>query len=101
MLDEQRALDLIYAAIDEINGQLPSGSRLAKAPNTVLLGDGASLDSLAFVNLMVAIEGEVERAGGPPVGLLDEIGRSMEADSPLHTIGTLAAHVAHAAKAAA
>ena len=101
MLDERRALDLIYAAVDEINGQLPQGSRLTKQPETVLFGDGAALDSLAFVNLLVAIEGEVERAGGPPIGLLDELSRADEAGSPLRTLGALAAYVAQSAKAVA
>jgi hypothetical protein len=101
MLDEQRALQLIYAAVDEINGQLPPGQRLQKTPETVLLGDGAALDSLAFVNLLVAVEGEVERAGGPAVGLLDEVGKADGGDTPLRTIGSMAAHVAQTAKAAA
>jgi hypothetical protein len=101
MLEERRALELVYAAVDEINGQLPQGARLAKSPDTVLFGDGAALDSLAFVNLLVAVEGEVERAGGPPIGLLDELGRAEETGSPLRTLGALAAHVAQSAKAAA
>lgn len=101
MLDETRALELIYAAVDEINGQLPPDGRLQKRPETVLLGDGAALDSLAFVNLLVAVEGEVERAGGPAIGLLDELGRADEAGTPLRTIGAMAAHVAQTAKAAA
>jgi D-alanine--poly(phosphoribitol) ligase subunit 2 len=100
MLDEQRALQLIYAAVDEINGQLPPGQRLQKTPETVLLGDGAALDSLAFVNLLVAVEGEVERAGGPAVGLLDELGKA-DGDTPLRTIGSIASHVAQTARAAA
>lgn len=101
MLDEGRALELVYAAVDEINGQLPAGKRLAKAPQTALVGDGAALDSLAFVNLLVAVEGEVERAGAPPIGLLDQLGNVDEASSPLRTLGTLAAHVAQSVKAAA
>jgi hypothetical protein len=101
MVDEKRALELVYAAVDEINGQLPAGSRLAKQADTVLLGDGAALDSLAFVNLLVAVEGGVERAGGPPIGLLDELGKAEEESSPLRTLGALAAHVARSVKAAA
>ena len=61
MLDEDRALQLIYSAVDEVNGQLPPAARLQKHRDTVLFGDGSALDSLAFVNLLVAVEGEVER----------------------------------------
>jgi hypothetical protein len=53
------------------------------------------------VNLLVAVEGEVERAGAPPIGLLDQLGNVDEASSPLRTLGTLAAHVAQSARAAA
>ena len=98
MLDEERALQLIYTAVDEINGQLPFKARLAKAPGTVLLGDGAVLDSLAFVNLLVAIEDKVVQSGGPSVGLLEQVGEVDNA-APLHTLGSVAAFVAESAKA--
>jgi acyl carrier protein len=100
MLDEQRALQLIYAAVDEINGQLPPQTRLEKSPGTVLFGDASTLDSLTFINLLVAIEDRVSRAGGPAIGLLDEVSKGDEA-TPLRTIGTVAAFVAEARKATA
>jgi hypothetical protein len=101
MLDEERALELIYSAVDEVNGQLPPGARLQKRRDTVLFGDGSALDSLAFVNLLVAVEGEVERAGGPPISLLDEMSKGEDGGNRLRTIGSMAAHVAQAAGAAA
>jgi hypothetical protein len=100
MLDEGHALQLIYAAVDEINGQLPANARLAKSPDTVLLGDASMLDSLAFINLLVAIEDRVGRTGGAPVGLLDQVSKG-DAATPLRTLGSMAAFVAEGQKASA
>jgi acyl carrier protein len=100
MVDETQALQLIYAAVDEVNGQLPPEGRLEKSPATVLSGDASLLDSLTFVNLLVAIEDRVSRAGGASVGLLDEVGRTDD-ETPLRTLGTVAAFVAEAQKASA
>jgi hypothetical protein len=100
MLNEERALQLIYGAVDEINGQLPPQSRLEKAPGTALFGDASVLDSLALINLLVAVEDRIGAAGGAPVGLLDEVGKGDEA-TPLRTLGTLATFVAEAQKASA
>lgn len=100
MLDEEGALRLIYAAVDEINGQLPPEGRLEKSPNTILFGDAAVLDSLSFINLLVAIEDRVGRAGGPTIGLLDEVAKNGET-TPLRTLGTVAAFIAAARKVCA
>lgn len=99
MFDEKHALQLIYEAVDEINGQLAPPAKLEKSPATVLLGEASTLDSLAFVNLLVAIEDRISRAGGPAIGLLDEVSRTDE--TPLRTLGTVAAFVAEARKATA
>jgi len=100
MLDEDGALRLIYAAVDEINGQLPPEARLAKSPETVLFGDAAVLDSLSFINLLVAIEDRVSRSGGPAIGLLDEVAKNDE-KTPLRTLGTVAVFIAAARKVCA
>ncbi len=104
MLDEERALDLIYDAVDEINGQLPADARLEKSPGTVLFGDAGVLDSLALVNLLVTIEERISRAGGPTVGLLDHVatgGETSEETMPLRTLGTVAAFIVGTRKACA
>jgi hypothetical protein len=100
MLDEKHALQLIYEAVDEINGQLASPARLDKSPATVLFGEASKLDSLAFINLLVAIEDRVSRAGGRAIGLLDEVSKADET-TPLRTLGTVATFVAETHKATA
>jgi acyl carrier protein len=83
----------IYAAIDDTNPSLPADAQLEKTPETVLFGDGSSLNSLALVNLIVAVEEGVERELGVAITLADE--RAMSAkQSPFRTVRSLAEYTA-------
>ncbi len=92
-LSRDDALAAVYAAIDEINGQLEAGQSLEKAPQTRLLGDGSPLDSLALINLIVALEEITARLRGEAIQLLDE-DLLAEEDGPYRTPEALAEHLA-------
>lgn len=62
-------LSLVYGAIDEVNGFLPIDQKLIKSNDTVLVGDGAGLDSLGLVTLLVAIENAFSNHAGISLGL--------------------------------
>ncbi len=64
--------DVVFAAIDELNGQRPPDQQLDKALETPLAGQDGPLDSLAFVNFIVALEQQFERTFGIAVSLLDD-----------------------------
>ena len=85
-------LQLVYAAIDEVNAQTASGAPLAKSPETSLLGGDEGMDSLTFVNLIVALEEQIQSTLGESVILVDENSMSMQ-DQPFRTVGTLARYV--------
>ena len=89
---EDRVLEIVYRAIDEINPGLPGERRLKKAPETALFGRAGALDSLGLVNLIVAVEQAVEDELGVSVALADEKAMSQSA-SPFRTVGTLAEYV--------
>ncbi len=60
-----------------------------KSPDTLLMGGEGSLDSLAFVNLVVAVENEIQRRTHKSVVLVNE--QTLEGDEhPFRTVGTLA-----------
>ena len=64
---------------------------LSCAPDTVLLGDGACLDSMGFVNFIVAVEDSIERELRMTINLSEELASSPgREDKPL-TIADLAA----------
>jgi len=85
-------LQLIYAAVDDVNSQSVDTLKIAKAEDARLLGGGSGLDSLAFVNLIVAIEGQLEPLLGKSVLLIDDENLALMGD-PFRTIGTLRQYV--------
>jgi acyl carrier protein len=64
--------DAVFAAIDELNAQRPPDQRLPKALDTALTGEHGPLDSLAFVNLIVALEQRLDAMFGTTMSLLDD-----------------------------
>ncbi len=82
---EEKVQQVLNSAIDRVNELLPTGEPLSKEKDTVLLGQGGKLDSTGFVNLVAAIEEELEKQLGINVALVDEV---MGGDGVL-TIGGL------------
>jgi len=82
----------IYRAVDWINGELPADRQLTKTPETRLLGPQSVVDSLALVNLLIAVEREVEDMFGISLTLANERALSMN-ESPFRTIQSLADYV--------
>jgi acyl carrier protein len=93
MNEPENIIAAIYRAIDWINRDLPPDRQLSKAPETRLLGSQSVLDSMHLVNLIVAIEQEVEDAFGIALTLADERALSMKA-SPFRSIQSLADYIA-------
>lgn len=88
----QDVLDLVYAAIDEVNAQTVDGDVIEKSVNTSLLGGEQGMDSLTFVNLIVALEEKINDQTGKSVVLVDENSMSLQ-EHPFRTVGTLADYV--------
>ena len=88
----QDILGLVYAAIDEVNAQTVDGVPVEKSPDTELLGGEHGMDSLTFVNLIVALEEQIETNLGKSVVLVDENSMSLQ-ETPFRTVGTLAKYV--------
>jgi acyl carrier protein len=82
---DEKVQEVLNCAIDRLNELLPADEPLSKEKNTVLLGQGGKLDSTGFVNLVVAIEEELENQLGVTAALVDEV---MAQDGVL-TVGTL------------
>ena len=83
----------IYRAIDDVNAQLPAHGRLTKSPDTVLFGREQGLDSLSLVNLIVALEKQVEDSFGKTVSLSSpEV--ILAAESPFASVRSLGEYLA-------
>lgn len=92
MPDRQAILAAIHSAVDEVNEARPPEARLGKAPETPLFGEASILDSLGVVNLIVAVERELDDRLGAALTLADERAMSMRR-SPFRTIETLAEYI--------
>lgn len=91
MTPYERALVLVYDAIDVINKQQPAGKRLRKSPDTVLVGVGGTLDSLGVVNFVLALEEKIA-AGGTALQLLND--DMLVEHSPLRTVDSVSRYIA-------
>lgn len=88
----EAVLASIYAAVDEINALRPPSRQLPKSPDTELVGPAGLLDSLGFVNFIVAVEVNVEQQSGISINLADQQAMSQE-NSPFRTISTFAEYI--------
>ena len=91
-MERSAILNLIYAAIDEVNPALPPDRQIEKSPETQLFGRGSRLDSLGLVNLVVATEARLMDSGAA-VSLADERAMSQK-QSPFRSVETLCDYIA-------
>jgi len=83
-----KILQQVFSAIDELNLQLAVGERIGKSEATVLTGSDGALESLAFLNLIVATEERVNAAYSVSINLASML---MESDDtpPPRSVGDL------------
>ncbi len=84
--------EFVFAAIDSVNQMSDDGEVIKKAPETPLLGNSASVDSLVLVNLVVAIEEAIMDDTGKVVTLITEDSMTQES-SPFDSVQSLADYV--------
>jgi acyl carrier protein len=81
--------NIVSRAIDRVNELLPVGQSLPKERTTALLGRGGRLDSMGFVNLIAALEEELEKQLGITTILADELtmdGQGLSTIEELHQL---------------
>lgn len=88
ILNKEKIIKVIFDALDEINLLLPKNQHLKKSTSVILSGPAAKLDSLGFINLIVAIEQKIEKELGMSIALADELG-IFNKKNPFRNINTL------------
>ncbi len=88
MRDEDRIHKAVYAAVDELNQQLPDGVQVEKSLDAPLYGAAGKLESLDFVTLIMEVEEKINAEFGTDITIADENLLSKE-KSPFSTLGTL------------
>lgn len=101
MTNQERVEKAVAAALEQVNELLPEESRLEAHSETVLLGPSGRLDSMGLINLVVALEENLEREFQRQVQLADELSRENESDNPFTTVASLIARLQRTAEAQA
>ena len=68
-----RITEIIFAAMRESNDAAEPGRALEISASTALVGDTGKLDSLAFVNLVISIQENIQRDLQVEIPVLDTI----------------------------
>ena len=89
---QKKIIDLIFDTIDKFNNEYSDEIQLEKSSHTALLGQGSKLDSLGLINLIVAVEQNVEDKFDITITLADERAMSQRI-SPFRTVGSLADYI--------
>lgn len=77
-----QVLQHVFAAIDEVNQQLAPAERIGKSEGTALTGSEGALESLTFLNLIVATEERVNSAFGVSINLASMLMESDDTPPP-------------------
>jgi acyl carrier protein len=88
MVEPEKIKEIIFKAIDEINEQMEPENHIERSELTALFGKTATLDSLGFINLITAIEENIDDELDLVVTIIGEKSMSKE-NSPFQTVGTL------------
>jgi acyl carrier protein len=88
MPSDERIAKAVYAAVDELNEQLPKGVQIDKSLDAPLYGSTGKLESLDFVTLIMEVEEKINAEFGTDITIADENLLSKE-KSPFSTLGTL------------
>ena len=88
MPTDERITKAVFAAVDELNQQLPGGVEIEKSLDAPLYGSSGKLESLDFVTLIMEVEEKINAEFGTDITIADENLLSKE-KSPFSTLGTL------------
>ena len=78
----------VYAAVDELNQQLPKGVSVDKSLDAPLYGAAGKLESLDFVTFIMEVEQKIKTEFGVDITIADEHLLSKE-QSPFSSVRTL------------
>jgi acyl carrier protein len=72
LIPPERVEAIIFAALNNVNDELPEDQRIVVTDATVLFGVDAEIDSLALVSIVVDVESALDREFGLDIALADE-----------------------------
>lgn len=95
MMEIDRIRTAVYRAIAAAKELSVGGGAVVTTDATVLLGPEAVLDSMGFVNFIVALEEEMNRLTDRPLDLYEKISAAQTQSQPVSTAGQLVDFLGH------
>jgi acyl carrier protein len=92
MNKEQFVEQQIIEILTEINESLPEDEQISVSPNTVLFGNGALIDSLSLVSLIVDLETKLSMDFDKEIVLTDDRAMTRKI-SPFENVQTLKEYI--------
>jgi acyl carrier protein len=89
MIERNEIRNTVFRAIAKVKELSLDESRLAREESDVLLGDGAGLDSMGFVNFVVALEDEMSQISDQPLNVVELFNSPKSKTAPISTVGQL------------
>jgi len=93
-MTREEAQNIVFHGLDNVNAAPPTEMHLKKQEATILLGEGAQIDSLGLFILLSAIDDVLNEQFGISDILSDDV--IAASDSPLKTVETLINHITEA-----
>jgi acyl carrier protein len=87
MLERDQIRDIVFRAIDRVKELSFDESALPNDESAILLGEGAGLDSMGFVNFVVALEEEMSCVTDRPLSIPEELNSPDAETEPISTMG--------------
>lgn len=91
--EKEQIREAVYRALTRVRGLTLDENALATQETTVLLGEGAALDSMGFVNFLLFLDEELSEASGREVNLVDKLTSSEEKVKRISTVGDLIEYI--------
>src|SRR5437773_12578381 len=89
VIQSENVQRIVDQAIDRLNELLDPENALVKSSDTILLGPDGKLDSMGFVNLVVALEEGLKSGLGLDLSLMDELYADEQWSERGLTVGSL------------
>lgn len=87
---KSKVLNVIYDVIDQVNNVLSKDMQLEKFPDTVLIGPSGKLDSLGYINFIIAAESQISETFDISI---DWTGQNVMLQSSLYSVDALADYI--------
>jgi len=94
---EEKVKEFVYNAIDTVNQMGLADQKVEKSPRTVLIGKKATIDSMAIVSLIVAVEEQLQDEFDSNLSLADPAALSAE-NSAFETVSSFITYVSNLLK---